>query len=129
MYIDEYSDKVKEHFFNPKNVGELKEADGIGEVGNPKCGDLMQVFINVEDNKIKEIKFRTFGCATAIASTDALCELAKGKTLEDAEKITKQDIVDYLGGMPAIKIHCSVLGEEALQAAIKNYRKKHPSTA
>ncbi|MBT3405890.1 iron-sulfur cluster assembly scaffold protein [Candidatus Woesearchaeota archaeon] len=124
MYIDEYSDKVKDHFFHPKHNGKLEDADGMGKVGNPKCGDVMELFIKVEDNKISEIKFQTFGCATAIASTDALCELAKGMTLEDAEKISKQDIVDYLGGMPAIKVHCSILGEEALREAIKDYRSK-----
>jgi NifU-like protein involved in Fe-S cluster formation len=124
MYIDEYSDKVKEHFFHPKHNGKLEDADGMGKVGNPKCGDVMELFIKVSDNKISEIKFQTFGCATAIASTDALCELAKGMTLENAEKISKQDIVDYLGGMPAIKVHCSILGEEALREAIKDYRSK-----
>ncbi|MFH1209410.1 MAG: iron-sulfur cluster assembly scaffold protein [archaeon] len=120
-----YSKKVMEHFMHPKNVGEIKKADGIGEVGNTRCGDKMRVYIKIKNNKIVKATFKTFGCASAIASSDALCELAKGKTIEDAKKITNKDIIDFLGGeMPAVKIHCSVLGMQALRDAIKNYEEK-----
>jgi len=120
-----YSKKVMEHFQKPKHQGELKNYDAIGKVGNPICGDLMHVFIKVKDNRIKDIKFKTFGCAAAISSSDVVCGLAKGKTLEQAEKITKNDVVKALGGLPPEKIHCSLLGEEALKQAIKDYREKH----
>ncbi|MBU2634529.1 MAG: iron-sulfur cluster assembly scaffold protein [Nanoarchaeota archaeon] len=120
-----YAKKVMEHFMHPKNVGEIKDADGIGEEGNARCGDIMRIFIKVEKDKIVDIKFKTFGCGAAIASSDALCELAKGKTVEEAKKITNKDIVDFLGGeMPGIKLHCSVLGMQALRNAIKDYEKK-----
>ncbi|MBU0457243.1 MAG: iron-sulfur cluster assembly scaffold protein [Nanoarchaeota archaeon] len=127
-----YSNIVKEHFFNPKNIikddKEAQEydkiADGIGEVGSPACGDMMKMWIKVKDNIIKECKWRTFGCATAISSTSILSEMAIGKTLEEAKKITPQDIVKALGGLPARKIHCSVLGDQALRAAIEDYEKK-----
>lgn len=120
-----YSKKVMQHGIKPKNVGEIKNASGIGEVGNARCGDIMGVYIKVKDNKIINIKFKTFGCIAAIASSDALCELAKGKTIEEAKKITNKDIIKYLGGdVPAIKIHCSVLGQEALRKAIQDYESK-----
>jgi len=120
-----YSKKVMQHGTKPKNVGEIKNADGVGEVGNLRCGDIMKVFIKVKDGKINKIKFLTFGCVAAIASSDALCDLAKGKTLEKAKKITNKDIIKYLGGeVPAIKIHCSVLGQEALRKAIEDYESK-----
>lgn len=120
-----YSQKVMKHGTRPKNVGEIKNADGIGEVGNVKCGDIMKVFIKVKDNKINKIKFKTFGCVAAIASSDALCELAKGKTIEKAKKIDSKDIIKYLGGkVPAIKVHCSFLGQSALRKAIENYESK-----
>ncbi|MFC1728448.1 iron-sulfur cluster assembly scaffold protein [Nanoarchaeota archaeon] len=119
-----YSEKVMEHFQNPKYVGEIEDADGIGEVGNIKCGDVMKLFIKVEDGIIKDIKFKTFGCVAAIAASDALCELAKGKSVDEALKITDKDIAEYLGSLPAIKVHCSVLGKEALQKAIEDYKKK-----
>ncbi len=119
-----YSDKVMEHFKNPKNVGEIENADGKGEVGNPRCGDLMHVYIKVKDNKIKDIKFKTFGCVAAIATSDVLCDLAKGKTLEEAEKLTNNDVVKALENLPPIKMHCSNLAADALKEAIKDYKKK-----
>ena len=119
-----YTDRVKELFLNPKHAGEIGDASGIGEVGNPACGDIMRVFIKVENGIIKRITFRTFGCAAAIASSEALCELAEGRHVDEAKKITRKDIVDFLGELPPIKFHCSVLGEEALKKAIEDYEKK-----
>ena len=119
-----YSKKVLQHFQNPRFVGEIKDADGVGEVGNIKCGDIMEVFIKVKDNKIVDIKFKTYGCVAAIASSDVLCELAKGKTIEQALKITDRQIAKHLGNLPLIKLHCSVLGQKALKEAIKDYKKK-----
>ena len=121
----QYTKKVTERFLNPKNMGELEDADGIGEVGNTKCGDVMKVYIKISDDKISDIKFQTLGCVAAIASTDIVCSLAKGRTLEDAGKITKKEILDELGGLPAVKVHCSMLGEEAIKNAIENYKKKN----
>lgn len=118
-----YTKKVMQRFSKPKFAGEIKDADGVGEVGNMKCGDVMRVYIKVEKNRIKDIKFKTFGCVAAIASSDAMCELAKGKTIEQALKITDKDIADYVGGLPCIKHHCSVLGSAALRKAIHDYRK------
>jgi nitrogen fixation protein NifU and related proteins len=117
-----YSKKLMKHFKNPKFVKELKKPDSTGEVGNIRCGDIMKLQIKVKDDKINEIGFQTFGCPAAVASSDVVCKLAKGKTLEEAEKLTKQDIVDELEGMPPIKVHCSVLGIEALKKAIENYK-------
>ena len=119
-----YSKKVLEHFQNPKNVGEIKKADAIGEVGNVKCGDIMRVYLKIKNNKITDIKFKTYGCVAAIASSDALCELAKGKTIEHALKITDKQIAKHLGNLPPIKLHCSVLGMKALHKAIEDYKKK-----
>lgn len=119
-----YSEKVMEHFRNPRNVGEIPDADGIGTVGNPVCGDLMTVYIKVEDEKLADIKFKTFGCGAAIATSSMITELAKGKTLEEASKITRVDVAESLGGLPAQKMHCSNLAADALKAAIKNYREK-----
>ena len=112
------------HFNNPKFVKDVKDSDGVGEVGNVACGDIMHLEIKVKKNKIEDIGFKTFGCAAAIASSDVVCELAKGKTIEEAEKIKKDDIVEKLKGMPKIKVHCSILGIEALKKAIKDYKKK-----
>ncbi|MBS3107537.1 iron-sulfur cluster assembly scaffold protein [Candidatus Woesearchaeota archaeon] len=120
----DYNEKVIKRFSKPKNVGEIKNADGIGKVGNPRCGDVMELFIKVKNNKIVDAKFRTFGCVAAIATSDALCDMVKGKTIEEAKKITNQDIVNDLGTLPPIKVHCSVLGREALDAAIKDYENK-----
>jgi nitrogen fixation NifU-like protein len=119
-----YEEKLLERFRNPKNVGEIKDADGIGNVGDLKCGDMMKLFLKVKDNKIIDAKFNTFGCAAAIASSDVLCDLAKGKTIKQAEKITSRDIAKELGQMPSVKLHCSVLGAQALHEAIKDYKKK-----
>ena len=119
-----YTKKLLARFYKPKFVKNLKNPDGVGEIGNVACGDIMHLEIKVVDGKIKDIGFKTFGCGAAIASSDVVCELAKGKTLEEAKKITKQDIIKKLGGMPPIKVHCSVLGIEALKKAIENYEEK-----
>ncbi|MBW2992150.1 Fe-S cluster assembly scaffold protein NifU [Candidatus Woesearchaeota archaeon] len=121
-----YSQKVMEHFKNPKNVGEIKDADGTGKVGNPVCGDVMEIFIKIKDNKIEDIKFKTYGCVAAIATTSMLTELAKGKTIDEAKKLTRDDVADELGGLPPIKMHCSNLAADALREAIEDYsRKRH----
>ena len=119
-----YNAKVLETFAHPKNVGEIENASGVGTVGNASCGDIMQVFLKIEDDKIVDAKFKTFGCAAAIASSDTACEMIKGKSLEDALKIKNSDVVETLEGLPPQKIHCSVLAEEAIAEAIKYYRAK-----
>lgn len=113
-----------EHFTHPRNVGEIENPDGVGEVGNPTCGDMMRITIRVEDGIIKDIKFKTFGCGAAIATSSMVTELVKGKTLEEAEKVTNKDVAEELGGLPKVKMHCSVLAEEGIKAAIEDYRKK-----
>lgn len=122
-----YSEKVKEHFKNPRNVGEMNNPDAVGEVGNPSCGDVMKIFIKVNQDSeiIEEISFQTFGCAAAIACSSMVTELAKGKTLDEAEKISRKDIADNLGGLPPIKMHCSNLGADALKLAIEKYKQEH----
>ncbi len=120
-----YSKELMKHFKNPKFVKKIKNPDAVGEIGNIRCGDIMHLEIKVKENRIKDIGFRTFGCPSAIASSDVVCELAKGKTLKQAKKLKKEDIIKKLKGMPAAKIHCSVLGIDALKLAIKNYEKKH----
>jgi nitrogen fixation NifU-like protein len=119
-----YSDKVMEHFKNPKNTGEIADADGVGTVGNPVCGDLMTMYIKVKENRIADIKFKTFGCGAAIATSSMTTEMAKGKTLEEALKITRADVATSLGGLPPVKMHCSNLAADALHAAIKDFYKK-----
>lgn len=119
-----YNKEVLKRFTNPRNFGEIKDADGIGQVGNEVCGDIMKIYFKVKNNKIKDIKFQTFGCVSAIAASDALCEIAKGKTIEEAKKITNKEILTKLKGLPSIKIHCSVLGAEGLKKAIENYESK-----
>ena len=119
-----YSDKVMEHFRSPRNMGEIKDADGVGTVGNPICGDLMTIYIKVKNDKITDVKFKTFGCAAAIATSSMITELAKGKTLDEASKITRDNVANELDGLPPIKMHCSNLAADALREAIKDYRKK-----
>ena len=119
-----YSEKVMEHFANPHNVGEIPDADGIGKVGNPQCGDVMWLYIKVKDNIITDIKFKTFGCGAAIATSSMITELARGKTLEEAKKISRQDVADSLDGLPPTKMHCSNLASDALREAIKDYEAK-----
>jgi nitrogen fixation NifU-like protein len=122
-----YSEKVMDHFLNPRNMGEIQDADGVGTVGNPICGDLMTLYIKVEGGKLKDIKFKTFGCGAAIATSSMITELLKGKTLEEGLKVTKFDVAEALGGLPPIKMHCSNLAAEALHAAIRDYLSKKSS--
>lgn len=121
-----YNDKVMETFQNPKNVGEIENYDGIGTVGNATCGDIMQITIKVENGIIVDAKFKTFGCAAAVATSSTATEMIKGMTLDEALTVTNKRVIEYLGGLPAQKIHCSVLAEEAIKNAIDDYRAKHP---
>ena len=123
-----YSKKVVERFQKPRFAGEMKDADAVGEEGNPRCGDVMRIYLKVEKGRIKDIKFQTYGCIAAIACSDVLCELAKGKTLKQAKKITHEQIIKKLDFLPTVKIHCSVLGREALLEAVKNYEEKNKKT-
>ena len=118
-----YTDKVMDHFRNPRNVGEIEDANGVGEVGNAKCGDIMRVYLKVEDNIIKDVKFQTFGCGSAIASSSMATEMIKGKTLEEAWELSNKAVAEALDGLPPVKMHCSVLAEEAIHKAINDYRK------
>ncbi|HUV05585.1 MAG TPA: Fe-S cluster assembly scaffold protein NifU [Armatimonadota bacterium] len=120
----QYSERVMEHFMNPRNVGEIPDADGIGNVGNPICGDIMRMYIKVDNGVITDIKFKTFGCGAAIATSSMATELIKGKTIEEALRLTNQAVAEALGGLPPVKMHCSVLAEEAVQAAIDDYLRK-----
>ena len=122
-----YSEKVMDHFRNPRNMGEIPDADGVGIVGNPVCGDLMHIYIKVKDSKIADIKFKTFGCGAAIATSSIITELAKGKTLNEALKITRADVAESLDGLPPVKMHCSNLAADGLKAAIADYRDKEVS--
>lgn len=122
--FSQYSQKVIEHFTNPRNLGELKDADGIGEVGNAKCGDVMQLFIKVKDEKIEDVKFKTFGCCAAIATSSMITEMIKGMPLSKVQEVTNQAVTEALGGLPKIKLHCSVLAEDALKAALRDYYRK-----
>jgi nitrogen fixation NifU-like protein len=117
-----YSQKVMDHFSNPRNVGELPDANGIGEVGNPTCGDIMKMYIKVEDGRIADIRFKTFGCGAAIATSSMVTEMVKGKTLEEALAVTNKDVAEELGGLPAPKLHCSNLAADALHKAIDDFR-------
>lgn len=119
-----YSEKVMDHFQNPRNVGEIKDADGVGTEGNPTCGDLMTIYIKVEDNIIADVKFKTFGCGAAIATSSMITEMAVGKTIEEALKITRNDVAEELEGLPPVKMHCSNLAADALRAAIADYKMK-----
>ena len=120
-----YSDKVMDHFNNPRNVGEISDADGVGEVGNPKCGDIMKMYIKVKDGVITDVKFKTFGCGAAIATSSMATELIKGKTLKEALKLTNRDVINMLDGLPPQKIHCSVLAKESIESAIRDYCNKN----
>jgi nitrogen fixation NifU-like protein len=119
-----YSEKVMEHFANPRNVGEIADADGVGEVGNPVCGDMMTFYIKVKEGKINEVKFKTFGCGAAIAVSSMVSEMAKGKTVDEVMKLSNDDVAKALGGLPPNKMHCSNLGADALHKAIENYKSK-----
>ena len=120
-----YSEKVMDHFMNPRNVGKIDDADGVGEVGNAKCGDIMKIYIKVDNNIITDVKFNTFGCGSAIASSSMATEMIKGKSLDGALELTNKAVAEALDGLPAHKIHCSVLAEEAIKAAIDDYKEKH----
>ena len=119
-----YNQKTIDHFSNPRNMGEIKDADGVGSVGNPVCGDMMTMYIKVKDEKIDDIKFKTYGCGAAIATSSITTEMAKGKTLEEAMNITRQSVAEALDGLPPVKMHCSNLAADALHEAIKNYKEK-----
>lgn len=119
-----YSEKVVEHYTNPRNVGKIENADGIGEVGNPVCGDVMKIYLKIENETIKNVKFKTYGCGAAIAASSVTTEIIKGKTISEALKITNEQVVEELGGLPPIKLHCSVLAEEAIKTAIADYYKR-----
>ena len=116
-----YTDIVMDHFLHPRNVGEIADADGVGEVGNAKCGDIMKMYLKINDNVIEDVKFETFGCGSAIASSSMATELIKGKTIDEALAVTNKQVVDALGGLPAHKLHCSVLAEESIKSAVKDY--------
>lgn len=120
-----YTETVMDHFRNPRNVGELPDANGVGEVGNAKCGDIMKMYLKIKDDKIEDVKFETFGCGSAIASSSMATEMIKGKTLEEATAVTNKQVVEALGGLPAHKLHCSVLAEEAIKSAVKDYYDKN----
>ncbi|NLJ40328.1 MAG: Fe-S cluster assembly scaffold protein NifU [Clostridiales bacterium] len=119
-----YSEKVMDHFINPRNVGEISEPDGVGEVGNARCGDIMKVFLRIEDNVIVDVKFKTFGCAAAIATSSMATELIKGKSVDEALAVTNKSVTEALDGLPPVKLHCSVLAEEAIQKAIEDFKEK-----
>lgn len=120
-----YSDKVMDHFTSPRNVGEIENADGIGEVGNARCGDIMKIYLKIENDIIKDVKFKTFGCGAAVATSSIATEMIKGKTVDEALQLTNKAVVEALDGLPPQKIHCSVLAEEAVKAAIEDYKKKN----
>lgn len=119
-----YSEKVMDHFSNPRNVGEIKDADGIGEVGNPKCGDIMKMYLKIKNNVIVDVKFKTFGCGAAIATSSMATEMVKGKTIDQALKLTNKAVMEALDGLPPVKVHCSVLAEQAIKSALWDYYEK-----
>ncbi|HBI93535.1 MAG: Fe-S cluster assembly scaffold protein NifU [Terrisporobacter othiniensis] len=121
----QYSDKVMDHFLNPRNVGQIEDASGIGEVGNAKCGDIMKIFLDIEDEIIKDVKFQTFGCGSAIASSSMATEMVKGKNIHEALEITNKAVAEALDGLPPVKMHCSVLAEQAIKAALIDYAQKN----
>ena len=121
-----YSEKVMDHFRNPRNVGVIEDADGVGEVGNAKCGDIMKIYLKIEDGIVEDVKFETFGCASAVASSSMATELIKGQPVSEALKLTNQAVAEALDGLPAYKMHCSVLAEEAIKNALEDYYEKHP---
>lgn len=127
--MPQYSDKVMEHFTNPRNIGEIEDPDGVGEVGNPVCGDMMKFTIKVKDNRIEDVKYLTFGCGAAISVSSMVSEMAKGKTIEEALKITNKQVAEELGGLPGNKMHCSNLGADALHKAIEDYLEKNKAKA
>jgi nitrogen fixation NifU-like protein len=127
--MEPYGEKVMEHFRNPRNVGEIEQPDGVGRAGNPVCGDIMELYIKVQDGRIVDAKFKTFGCGAAIATSSMVTEMVKGKTVDEALKITNKAVAQALGGLPPIKMHCSVLAEEALQKALEDYRQKGMNAA
>ena len=125
MSQNPYSDTVMDHFTNPRNMGEIEGADGVAEVGNPSCGDVTKIFLKIENDRIVDVRFKTFGCAAAIASSSMTTELIKGKTIDEAMKLTNEAVARELGGLPEAKLHCSVMAEDALRAAIEDYKKRH----
>ncbi|MCI5992912.1 MAG: Fe-S cluster assembly scaffold protein NifU [Clostridiales bacterium] len=120
-----YTDTVMDHFMHPRNVGSIENADGVGEVGNAKCGDIMKIYLKIDDNRVTDVKFETFGCGSAIASSSMATEMIKGKTIDEALALTNKEVVDALGGLPVHKLHCSVLAEEAVKSAIQDYYEKN----
>jgi len=128
LKMEEYSQKVMDHFMNPRNVGEIPDADGIGQVGNPVCGDIMKMYMKIKDNVITDVKFKTFGCGAAVATSSMATELIMGKTLEEALEISNKTVAEALNGLPPIKMHCSNLAEQAIKAAIDDYKKKNNLT-
>ena len=124
-----YNQTVMDHFMNPRNMGDVKDADGVGEVGAAACGDIMKISLKIKDGKIEDARFKTFGCGSAIASSSMATELIKGRSIDEVMNFSNQEVVDALGGLPPVKIHCSVLAEEALKAALEDYMKKHPEVA
>ncbi len=128
LKMEEYSQKVMDHFMNPRNVGEIPDADGIGQVGNPVCGDIMKMYLKIKDNVITDVKFKTFGCGAAVATSSMATELIMGKTLDEALEISNKTVAEALNGLPPIKMHCSNLAEQAIKAAIDDYKKKNESS-
>ena len=121
-----YSEKVMDHFMNPRNMGEIEDADGVGTVGNAKCGDIMRIFLKVEDGVIQDVKFKTFGCGAAVATSSMATEMVKGKSIDEALQLTNKAVAEALDGLPPVKMHCSLLAEQAIHAAVEDYQKKHP---